>query len=412
MIKTVGKKALLLSVITSTSLMAGAYSIPENSVNSVALSSAYVANTSGADSAYFNPANMMFEEDKHLLEAGVTYIGLSETNFQGSVDGSSNANINAQSESFVVPSIHYVSPKLGYARVGFSVVVPGGLSKRWEAQPAKKYANEFTLQVVELNPSVAMEITPEVSVAAGLRAVHSSGIVKSASTASRDMQGQSWDFGYNLALAYRPTSEIKLGLIYRSNVDLTEEGSAKLYFPDDGNYGGNKVYDGDATVSVPLPALLSLGASYTFSSNTTVELAYNRNFWSAYKELDFNYASSIGALTPAFDNPVAKDWEDTNTYRIGITQAYKSATFMLGYAYDESPVPEKTLSFELPDSNAMLFSLGGRYVINEAWDIGLAALYDMKEDRTVSASDNATDIDGVFSNSSAYLITAGVGFKF
>ncbi len=85
---------------------------------------------------------------------------------------------------------------------------------------------------------------------------------------------------------------------------------------------------------------------------------------------------------------------------------------MLGYAYDESPVPDKTLSFELPDSNAMLFSLGGRYVINEAWDIGLAALYDMKEDRTVLASDNATDIDGVFSNSSVYLITAGVGFKF
>jgi len=412
MIKKLGKSVTLLSLVTCTSLMAGAYSIPENSVNSVALSAAYVANTSGADTAYFNPANMMYEEDKHQLEVAVSYIGLSSTNFQGTVKGSGPYNIDSETEGFVVPSLHYVSPKLGFARVGFSVVVPGGLSKRWNEQPAKSTANEFTLQVVELNPSVAMEITKEVSIAAGLRAIHSSGIVKSASTASRDMVGESWDFGYNLALAYRPTSELKLGLTYRSNVDLTEEGSAKLYFPDDGNYGGEKVYDGDATVEVPLPAMLSIAAAYTFPTKTTVEFTYNRNFWSAYKELDFGYATSIGALTPSFDDPVAKNWEDTNTYRLGVTQTYEAATIMLGFAYDETPVPDETVSFELPDSNALLFSIGGRYNIDDAWSVGLAALYDLKEEREVSGTTNEPQIDGKFSNASAYFLTAGVGYKF
>ena len=410
--KNMRRKVTLLSIITSTSLMAGAYSIPENSINSVALSGAYVANAKDADSAYFNPANMVFASDKSHLEIAGTYIGLTPTHFQGSVKGGSQVSIDAESESFVVPSLHYVSPKLANSRIGFSLVVPGGLSKRWEEQPAKSYANEFTLEVVELSPSLAMQVTPEVSIAAGIRALYSKGVVKSASTASRDMQGSSWDFGYNLALAYRPVKALKIGVTYRSNVELSEEGSAKLYFPDNADYSGAIVYDGDATVSVPLPATLAIGAAYSFKSDTTVEFTYNRNYWSAYKELDFNYASSIGALTPNFDDPIAKNWKDTNSYRLGVTQDYESATMMLGIAYDESPVPDESLSFELPDSNALLLSIGAKYSINSSWNVGASALYDMKEDREIRASDNDAGIDGTFSNGRAYLITAGVGYIF
>ena len=406
------RNVTLMSVLVSTSLMAGAYSIPENSINSVALSAAYVANANGADSAYFNPANMVFEADENILEIGGTYIGLSQTHFKGSVNGGSEVAIDAQAESFIVPSLHYVSPKLANSRVGFSLVVPGGLSKRWESQPAKSYANEFTLEVVELSPSLAMQVTPEVSIAAGIRALYSKGVVKSASTASRDMQGSSWDFGYNLALAYHPIKELKLAMTYRSNVELSEEGDAKLYFPDNADYSGNIVYDGGATVSVPLPATLAIAMAYSFESKTTLEFTYNRNYWSAYKELDFNYEGSIGSLTPSFDEPIAKEWKDTNTYRLGVTQHYDAATIMLGLAYDETPVPEKSLSFELPDSNALLFSLGGRYAIDKQWSVGLSALYDKKESRDVSSSNNESNIDGTFSNSSAYLVTAGVGYRF
>ena len=85
---------------------------------------------------------------------------------------------------------------------------------------------------------------------------------------------------------------------------------------------------------------------------------------------------------------------------------------MAGFAYDETPVPTKSLSFELPDSNALLFSLGARYALNKEWSLGLSALYDKKEDRGVSSSDNEANIDGTFSNSSAYLISAGVGYRF
>jgi len=66
-------KMITLSTITSCTLFAGGYKIPEQSLNSMALSAAYVAHTDGADTNYFNPANMSFmEKDLHYIEGGIT----------------------------------------------------------------------------------------------------------------------------------------------------------------------------------------------------------------------------------------------------------------------------------------------------------------------------------------------------
>ncbi len=402
------KKLALISLAASATLFAGGYKIPETSLNAMALSAAYVANAHGADASYYNPANMAFE-NTHAMEIDATYIGLGAIDYDGSV-GSSDMTASSKSETFLVPSLHYISPKLGDFTLGLSIVVPGGLSKRWDDQPARTYAREFTLQVVEVNPTFAYKINDTVAIGGGLRVLHSSGIVQSQSTASRDLTGDSIDFGYNLALSYKPTPAVSVAATYRSNVDLTEVGTAKLYFPDNADYGGTKLFDGDAEVAVPLPAVLSLAAAYTFENRTTVEFVYERAFWSAYKELDFDYETSIGVLTPTFDDPIEKEWKDSNTFRIGVTQQYEQWTAMAGVAYDETPVPEKTLNFELPDSNAWIVSMGGRYQVDANWNVGLAGLIDMKSDRSVSNNNNG--IDGEFTNARAYLITLGVEYTF
>jgi len=64
-------KGLALSVAASSVVMAGGYKIPEQSLNSMALGAAYVAHTTGADTAYFNPANMSFmDAEKSYVEGG------------------------------------------------------------------------------------------------------------------------------------------------------------------------------------------------------------------------------------------------------------------------------------------------------------------------------------------------------
>ena len=395
------KKLTLISLITACSLYAGGYKIPENSVNAVALSAANIAHSHGADSAYYNPANMVFMDDENSIDVNLMYIGLDPIKFEGS--GSMNGvSINAQRESFAVPSLHFVSKKLGNARVGLSIVTPGGLSKRWNKSPAVDTAKEFTLFSVEVNPTVAIALSHKVAIAFGFRAIYSSGIVKSNSAVSRDMSGDSVDMGYNLALSYKPTKTLDIGLTYRSKVDMSEEGNAKLYNPT------NLVYDGGSTVTIPLPATLSIAVAYNFVTNTTVELVYEKNMWSAYKSLDFNYAGNVGNLKPYFDDAIAKNWNDTNAYRIGITQNMQNLTLMVGAVYDETPIPSSTMSFELPDSNSISVSLGAKYQINDKMDIGLSGLYSMRDTRSVTNS----NLSGKFSNSDVLIIATGLEYKF
>ncbi|MEA2111805.1 MAG: outer membrane protein transport protein [Campylobacterota bacterium] len=410
------KKIALLSLAASTLLLAGGYKVPELSMNSTALSAAYVANPHTADAAYFNPANMVFMDDGQHVEQVLTYIRLSEQTFTGTVpnpDGSLNSDgAVSASEDFFSPSLHYVSPMFGDTRFGLSIVAPAGLTKRWEEQPAMTYANKFSLLVVELNPSVAYKVSENFSIAGGARLVYSEGIVMSASLASRNMEGDSFDFGYNLALSYRPMPELKLAATYRSNVDLTEEGSATIYFPDSGDYSGNVHYSGGATVSVPVPATLNLAVAYTFDTDTTVEFVYERAMWSSYETLDFNYESSLGPLDPKFADPIAKDWSDVSAYRIGVTQEYDGWTGMAGIAYDESPVPQESLNFELADSDGIIVSFGGRYAYSETVSLGASLLVDFKESRTVSGAINDSHINGEFTDARAYLLSLGAEIKF
>ncbi|MDD3442132.1 MAG: outer membrane protein transport protein [Sulfurimonas denitrificans] len=406
-------------LLLGSALVAGGYKIPETSLNSVALGAANVAHANGADAAYYNPANMAFMKDEAVIEGNLIYIGLSDVNFQGSYTSSlgttSGYNIDSKRENFIIPSLHYVSQDISGVRLGVSLVSPAGLSKRWQDAPAVYSSEEFTLKTVELNPSVAYRVSDTFGVALGLRAIYTDGVVKSSSPiASRDMSGDSVDFGYNLALSYKPTSELEFALTYRSKVDLTSKGSATLFYCDMANSFGGGVgatysSSSSASVSVPVPALLNIAAAYTFPSKTTVELVYEKNYWSTYKELDFNYGSGVNPVTnTVFGTSVVKNFKDCDVFRFGVTQELDALKFMGGLVIDKSPVPNSTISFELPDSDSLSFSMGARYQINDKLNIGLAALYSVRENRRVS---NAS-IDGEFSDANVLIVSSAIEYKF
>jgi len=404
------KKIIVLSVITSGLLVAGGYKIPEQSLNSMALGAAYVAHTSGADTAYFNPANMAFMGEKQYVEGAITLAHLPSNVYTlgGPYSGESEV------ENIVIPNGHYVSAPMGDFRWGVSMTAPGGLTKRWETPYQKLYAEEFTLKIIEVNPSVSYKINDELAVGAGLRLIYSEGVVNSDGAAvgapiKREMEGDTIEFGYNLAVTYKPTSDIILAATYRSNIDLDEEGQANLYFG-----GVGKQYD--ASVTVPLPAALNLAISKTWNNTFTLEFNYERTYWSAYETLDFTYGRPITpGLVPYFDAAQARDWVDTNTFRIGATIELDKITMMMGFAIDETPVPVKTIGFELPDSDAKIFSMGFRYQQTEALSWGAAFLYDSKDSLSLKpgVADNAVMANGgSFSGGGALLTTIGMAYEF
>jgi len=408
------KKLLLVSAVAATSLMASGYKIPEQSLNSTALAGAYVSNTSAADAAYYNPANMAFMGEDKYLELNLMYAHLNPIKFSGQVVSPVTQKLStvhtaeSASEDFVIPQIYIVGATIGEdedIRFGISLNSPAGLSKRWPEGVESAYAEEFTLKTVEINPSFSYRIMENLAVAAGVRFVYSKGVIKTSGTDPLDLEGNSWDAGYNLALSYKPFEEWGMALTYRSNIDLRVDGRQAVTDPA---YVAMGVTSTPASVTVPLPAVATFATDVDVTESTNIEFTYERTFWSAYEDLNIQ----IPAFGPLPGMPVAKDWKDTNTFRLGLTQGFgDSLKLMLGVAYDETPVPDKTLGFELPDSNAVIGSIGVRWAVNDELDLGAAFLYDQKDDRFVSLEDNGV-IDGTFSGMSATLLSVGLGYKF
>jgi long-chain fatty acid transport protein len=85
---------------------------------------------------------------------------------------------------------------------------------------------------------------------------------------------------------------------------------------------------------------------------------------------------------------------------------------MMGFAIDETPVSGKMIGFELPDSDAKIFSMGFRYQQTEQLSWGAAFLYDGKEPISLSLGENSRIPAGSFEEGGAFLTTVGVAYEF
>jgi len=401
-------KHVTLSIILTTVLFGAGYQNPNNSLNSSALSTANIANAHGADSAYYNPANMINNSSKQELEVALTYISLSPINYR-STDG--NYNIHSKEFSAFIPSMHYVSNKLTEdgVRVGFSIVSPAGLSREWEDFPATPSAKKFALQTLEFNPSMAIPLSDKVSLGCGFRYIKAysqatlDGSMLGPSAYQIEMEGEADAYGYNLALAYKPSEALNISATYRSKVILNLRGDADVILV------GTPISSG-VSLEVPLPANFILATAYTFTTDTTVEITYHRIMWSVVEETDFNYDNAI--VESALGASQEKKWHDTVAYRLGITQELDWITLMAGFAYGNNTADDRYVSFASPESDSFALSFGGRYNVSSDFNLGLAMLYSENEKRTVNQSTNPLGVNGTLSDKSAYSLTVGAGFKF
>ena len=419
------KKKIALSVfsvlLAASTAYGSGYRIPEQSTNSIALGGAYVAHTMGPDTAYFNPAAMSWQKDAAQIEFSLAYINLPridyDDNRSSAYDGDSNV------EHFFLPLIHMVSKDYNNFRFGFSLAYPAGLTKRWSEPFPRGSSDEFTLKVIEGNPTISYKICDHFSIAAGFRILYADGKVQGIATypyhlpvpnitLTRDLEGDTVEIGYNLAMSFRPTDNWSIGATYRSkvNLDLTAD-NAKL------NYlmGGVSLvsYRDPGRVSVPVPAVVAIGTSYTFDK-TTVELAWDRTYWTKYDNLDFEYEQDFdfaGHPFQSFDHPADKDWRNCDAYRIGITHRCTDRfTAMCGFAIDSNPIPEKNINFELPDSDAKLYAIGGRYNYSDKLSIGASYFFYDKESRNIRNSTKG--IDGEFDGAGAHVFNMGINYTF
>ena len=426
------KKIIFLSSITAAMLFANGYRIPEQSINGMALSAANVAYAHGADANYYNPANMVFNENKNSYEFLMTYIHLPKVKFE-------NANgevYYSREENFLVPQFHFASKDYNGWRWGVSVTTPAGLSKRWDNVTPEAGAKEFTLKTVEINPNIARKIGESFAFGLGIRIVKSEGIANGLGALGNSdgtitplyfeyLNGDSIDKGWDAAFTYHNKEyKTNFAVVYKSKIDLSLSGDASGYYSkgmltkDLADLNTYIPFVTQGRVTVPIPATLDIAVSKTFDK-TTVEFVYNRTYWSKYKSLDFDFDdATVNAL---FGTPIPKNWKDANTYRIGIThKCSDKLTAMVAYTYDETPVPDSTIDFSLPDSDKQIFSTGFKYKMSKQMSLGFSMLYAKQKERKAVIPDKVTsafagteiDTVGTFKDGGALLMGFGMDYSF
>ena len=407
------KKIIPLVFLTTPLLFAAGYQIPNHSLNSIALSTANVAYAHGADSAYFNPANMVYNNSQHHVEISVDFLQLN------SIDYDSNDNlfhIKSKQERSIIPSFHYVSKKLldTGVRVGFSIVSPAGLSRKWEDMPAQATAKQYTLNTIEFNPSIALPINDKFSLAVGFRYIRASGKIELDATPlllnppssvpySLNISGDATAAGYNVALTYKVTSNINISTTYRSKIVLDLHGNANATF-------ALTPINSKVSILAPIPANFIIASSYTFRKKSTLEFTYDKTMWRAVTETNFNFEDPT--LEATLGKPVPKKWHDTTAYRIGLTQKFSTLTAMLGFSYINNASNNEYVSFSSPESDTYTYSFGLRYLLKKNLDIGIAGLIAHNVERSIAQPTDLLGVNGTLGSRNIAVLTLGIGYRF
>lgn len=176
--------ALLLTLGTSLSYASG-FILNEQSLNGTALNSAYVAGAYGADSSYYNPANMGFD-DNNELELNATMIFIPGFDFStNSRDAGENALNNqtkpdrrhtivdgkANSTLAFVPKMFFKTKALHLSQniksnFGVSVTTPSGLTMDW-GKEGGEFMDNVGIAMIEINPVMSLTFGERFSLGGG-----------------------------------------------------------------------------------------------------------------------------------------------------------------------------------------------------------------------------------------------------
>lgn len=297
------------------------------------------------------------------------------------------------------------------AALGIGLTVPYGLSVDWGdggalASLAPHYVD---LKSFNIGPTLALQLTPRLSVGAGLDFMVSElefrqmgGLLGLPASEIRG-QGDGVGYGGNLAVTWNPVGSHWLAATFRAPMDVAYSGGLSLNNVP-GVPGG--VLAGPLTTSFAFPT--TLGAGYGIELCPRVRLEANVE-WLQFSRFDALNLQTTLPLPPAFMTQV-HDWRDTVTAGIGGQwDVGRGWRLRLSYQFFQSPVPDETFTPAIPDSDqhTVTFGVGYRHGRHRL-DLAYAPIF--YEERSITNNQNP-GVDGSYSFN-VHLLSAAYGFSF
>ena len=375
------------------------------------LGNAYAGGAAVADDAstvWWNPAGMTrLRRRSFALAAAAVFAEGTYNDLGPSRDAAGlplrGASIVDGGQDAVIPSLFFVTPVGCRARLGLSVAAPFGLSTDYgEDWVGRYHATESALEVFDIGLSGAVKMGA-LSVGAGInvqyanvKALHSAvdfgaiaaangvpGAMPQAADGLAEIEGDSWEIGFNVGLLYEMNRCTRVGLTWRSGFDHGLEGTGDFTVPAAlaPVFAASGLFaDTDATADLKLPQTIALSVYHQV----------NRR-WAIMADVRWTEWSVLESVTVDFANPVQPSsvldlqWQDTWRYSFGVTyQPCCRWTLRGGVAYDEAAVPDSTRTPRVPGNDRIWLSAGVGYKVNRVWTADLGYTYLLVDDAPIN----------------------------
>ena len=364
----------LAAVLASPQALAAGFMIRENSAAGVA--SAYAGGGSRADSAatvFNNPAGMTrLTQDETDFGAAVVIPSIQfhggATAFGAPVSGGDGGSAGHVG---LIPSASWVFGIANRLKGGLAITAPFGLAVAYNSPWVGRYVGIKTSALsVDINPSLAYQLTDSLSVGGGVSAQYlrietSSAIPQFAIFGPGAPDGtflaraDDWAYGFNLGALMEVAPGTRVGLTYRSQMDHRIKGD--LTFT--GVLPLLPLTDGPAAADVHLPATAGLSVTTDVDPDLSLSADVQFSQWSVFKRV------VIETKNPAPFTDFINEEHYRDSWLISVGGVYRLNpvwSLRAGLGWDQTPVTDAFRAVSLPDQDRILMGIGFGYRITDA----------------------------------------------
>ncbi|WP_240791470.1 outer membrane protein transport protein [Psychromonas sp. SP041] len=398
------KKSLLVSALSLSAMQVNAAGFQLNSQSATGLGRAFAGDAVIADNASVMARNAaaMALFDKTSLSLGVNFlktdISVSDSIYTGpTAPNGTSANYDDAGGVSVSPNLHVIFPINDAFAVGVNLYSNFGTRTDFDDSfSGSEFGGLTDVKSLNLGLAASYRINQQWSLGGGVDIIYGTGELKRtldigvADFTALDADVDGFAVGFNLGAVFELNENNRFGLSYHYSPELEVKGDVTH----------NNVTTKNDSLFLGLPDMAEF-SGYHRITDTQYAIHYSVQWigWSSFDTLESKTTGTVNTY----------EWKDAMHFSIGGTY-YLNETWTLrtGYMYDISAQDEVT-SISVPDSDRQWISAGFTYNLSEDSNIDVGVTYLLGDD--VSVEEQVDGVSEITGTTHANALLAAVQFS-
>jgi long-chain fatty acid transport protein len=415
---------LLIMLVGAQPCFAGGFALYQGSARGNALEGTLVGRGDDPSAIFFNPAGITQLPGLQAQMGATVFLPTLEVTTRF---GGQSTTTRMVDNTWVTPNFYSTYQFSENVWLGLGLFSQFGLGTEFDENwPGRYNGYEGVIQSLTFNPNIALKLNDRLSAAIGLDVIWFDLLLKQKIDASfkkdpnvttfdadQALRGDSFGYGFNAGLHYKPLDWMALGVSYRSQVKVGAKGEAEFIKPA-GVPGLNDFFNNTGVdSSITLPDILFTGLMVKPMDRLSIEFDAVLTRWSSFDKLVISYDRDPFANTGGpISRVTRKDWRDVWRYAVGVEyNALDWLDLRASYVYDETPDPSRTFNYLTPVNDCQAFSMGPGFRW-KSWTFDLSYTFVFGFDRSVPARLSEGVLESEIGNLREHLIGLNIGYRF